>query len=66
MALAYIIYNLCIYPEYLIPLREEITNAMRDRPEDPFKHMPLLDGFLLETARLNPLDARKKTFFEFA
>ncbi|KAH8586513.1 cytochrome P450 [Bisporella sp. PMI_857] len=57
MFLAYIIYNICIYPEYLTPLREEIAAAMRISPEDPFKEMHLLDGFLLETARLNPLDA---------
>ena len=61
MSLAYIIYNLCLYPEYLAPLREEVAAAMETNPDDPFKEMQLLDGFLLETARLNPLDACKKT-----
>jgi len=61
MFLTYIIYNLCLYPEYLAPLREEIAAARETNPEDPFKEMHLLDGFLLETARLNPLDACKKT-----
>jgi len=61
MFLAYIIYNLCLYPVYLAPLREEIAAARETNPEDPFKEMHLLDGFLLETARLNPLDACKIT-----
>jgi len=60
MFLAYIIYNLCLYPEYLAPLREEIAAGTETNAKDPFKEMHLLDGFLLETARLNPLDACKK------
>jgi len=60
MFLAYIIYNLCLYPEYLAPLREEIAAGTGTNPKEPFKEMHLLDGFLLETARLNPLDACKK------
>jgi cytochrome P450 len=59
MSLAYIIYNLCLFPEFLEPLRTEIVNGIRTNPNDPFKDMHLLDGFLLETARLNPLDACK-------
>lgn len=57
MFLAYIIYNLCVYPQYLAPLREEIREAIRTTPDNPFKEMHLLDGLLLETARLSPMDA---------
>ncbi|KAL1961857.1 hypothetical protein VTN77DRAFT_981 [Rasamsonia byssochlamydoides] len=58
MGLVYAIYNLCIHPEYIAPLREEIEQASgKWNLGDQFEHMPLLDSFLRESARLNPLDA---------
>jgi len=49
-----VIYNLCRHPEYLKPLREEITEAgiVSDYQN---KEVPLLDSFLKETARMNPI-----------
>ncbi|BCS19564.1 putative cytochrome P450 [Aspergillus puulaauensis] len=58
MALIYAIYNLCIYPQYIEPLRREIEQVQRTKKfEEQFNHMPLMEGFLRESGRLNPLDA---------
>ena len=55
--LANALYNLCIYPEYLYPLREEArTNQMQGYQHD-VDSMPLLDSFLKETARMDPVDS---------
>ena len=58
--LVYAIYNLCVYPEYVEPLRNEIVEASSANHNNPYEHMPLLDSFLRESARMNPLDARKE------
>ncbi|KAL4738632.1 cytochrome P450 [Aspergillus similis] len=58
MALAYAIYDLCVHPQYISPLRQEIDHARRTKAfKDQFNHMPLMDSFLKESARLSPLDA---------
>jgi cytochrome P450 len=48
--------NLCKYPEYLAPLREEIAR-LEHEPETEAKYnsMVLMDSFLKETGRLQPL-----------
>ena len=59
-ALVFAIYNLCMHPEYIAPLRQEMERALQGASEEErFKDMPLLDSFLRESARLNPLDACK-------
>ena len=56
-ALVFAIYNLCMHPEYIAPLRQEMERVLQDASEEErFKDMPLLDSFLRESARLNPLD----------
>ncbi|KAF2469379.1 cytochrome P450 [Lindgomyces ingoldianus] len=57
MTLVYVLYALCHHPEYIPPLRDEITRERHNQSEDPFKKMYLLDSFLLEVARLNPPEA---------
>ncbi|ORY17075.1 cytochrome P450 [Clohesyomyces aquaticus] len=57
MALIYAVYTLCIHPEYVEALREEARQVLKKNEEDSFKEMHLLDSFLRESARLNPLDA---------
>jgi cytochrome P450 len=52
----YIIYALCDHPEYIECLRREINEATSQNPEDPIKHMPLLDSFLTKVSRLHPPD----------
>ncbi|RYO83042.1 hypothetical protein DL762_006318 [Monosporascus cannonballus] len=49
------IYDLCLQPEYLQPLRDEI-NAHYDGFLQSGSGLPLLDSFLKESARLNPVE----------
>ncbi|KAB8238151.1 cytochrome P450 [Aspergillus alliaceus] len=58
MALVYAMFDLCLHPEYIEPLRKEIKRVRRTTNfSDHFDHLPLLDSFLRESARLNALDA---------
>ncbi|ESZ95192.1 hypothetical protein SBOR_4423 [Sclerotinia borealis F-4128] len=56
MLLSFALMNLCKYPEYLEPLREEIMR-LEHEPENEAKYdsMILMDSFLKETSRLQPL-----------
>ncbi|GAT19622.1 cytochrome P450 [Aspergillus luchuensis] len=57
-ALVYAMYDLCLHPEFIEPLREEIKHARSATSyEDHFDRLPLMDSFLRESARLSPLDA---------
>lgn len=56
-ALVYAIYSACLHPEFIEPLRQEAQAALYST--QPLECMPLMDAFLRESARLNPLDARK-------
>ena len=58
-SLTFAIHNLCKYPEYLEPLRLEITQNSTGKYLDNCENLPLLDSFLKESARTNPLDSRK-------
>ncbi len=53
------IHNLCKYPEHLEPLRREIANLAGRKCKDDHENLPLLDSFLKESARTDPLDSRK-------
>ncbi|PIG83981.1 hypothetical protein AARAC_008631 [Aspergillus arachidicola] len=58
MALVYAMFDLCLHPEYIQPLREEIEHVRHTTSfAGHFDHLPLLDSFLRESARLNALDA---------
>lgn len=57
MSVSHFIYDLCAYPQYLEPLREEIIKTLRE--DGDFKKTTLnklrkLDSFLKESQRLNP------------
>lgn len=58
--LAFLLYNLCKYPEYLEPLRKE-AQAMAAVESYGVKNedTPLMDSFLKESARLNPMRTGK-------
>ena len=43
-------------PEYVEPLRKEIESPAYQAWEETGSGLPLLDSFLKESARLNPLD----------
>ena len=46
-----------MHPEYVQPLRDEITKFSENHHfDDQNGELPLLDSFLKETARLNPLN----------
>lgn len=62
----YAIYSLCAHSEYVELLRTEATRKLDPKADNPFKHMVLLDAFLRESARLNPLDARKLRVVSFS
>ncbi|KAL9081328.1 MAG: hypothetical protein Q9159_007350, partial [Coniocarpon cinnabarinum] len=52
--LMFTLYNLCKYPEYLEPLRQEALEAANWRTDNQNLEMPLLDSFIKETARMEP------------
>ncbi|KAL9134458.1 MAG: hypothetical protein Q9175_004360, partial [Cornicularia normoerica] len=54
MLITFALYNLCVYPEYIAPLREEVSKVADDDFNSQNEDMPLLDSFIKETARLNP------------
>jgi cytochrome P450 len=56
MATTFAIRDICMHPEYLDPLRAEIESSAYLKWEATGTGMPLLDSFLKESARLNPLD----------
>ncbi|TEY64666.1 hypothetical protein BOTCAL_0144g00020 [Botryotinia calthae] len=57
LALTFTIHNLCLHPEYIEPLTEEIRNMLSLPQEVHYKNMPLMESFLRESARVNSLDA---------
>lgn len=50
--LTYSLYDLCLHPEFVEPLRQEIAEQSTN-PIPSFDTMPLLDSFLKESSRLN-------------
>ncbi|KAF7954697.1 hypothetical protein EAE96_005816 [Botrytis aclada] len=57
LVLTFTIYNLCLHPEYIEPLTEEIRTMLSLPEEMQYRNMPLMESFLRESARVNPLDA---------
>lgn len=63
MNLNFVLLELCVRQDWVTALREELSDA------DPLDYqrleaLPLLDSFVKETVRLNPLDTRKSTLTE--
>ncbi|THV54437.1 hypothetical protein BGAL_0026g00080 [Botrytis galanthina] len=56
MLISFVLYSLCLHPEYIQPLREEI-NRVGDKAFETVQNneMPYLDSFLKEVARSNPM-----------
>ncbi|PQE12393.1 cytochrome P450 protein [Rutstroemia sp. NJR-2017a BVV2] len=57
MNLDFVVLELCSHPEYIPLLREEIGD-FSDLTYDSLEGFPILDSFIKETVRLNPLDTR--------
>lgn len=60
-AIAWAIIMLGTHREYIDPIRREIESVDQgyDCPQEALKKLRLLDSFLRESSRLNPLDGRK-------
>ncbi|KAJ5633332.1 cytochrome P450 [Penicillium lividum] len=56
MCLFYALDDLCLHPEFTTALRDEVCSVINDNPHD-VSSLPLLNGFLKESARLNPTDS---------
>lgn len=58
MNLHFIILELCSRKEWQASLRQELEQNL-PLDYETLERLPLLDGFIKETVRLNPLDTRK-------
>ena len=58
MAVTWAIVDLCLHPEYALLLRAEIVAAKKIEDGDIYNRLPLMECFLRESSRLNPLDSR--------
>lgn len=58
----HLLYDLCVMPEYVQPLREEVQAALAEEgsfTKQAFLKMPKLDSFMKESQRFNPLVFRR-------
>ncbi|MCJ1424276.1 hypothetical protein MMC29_002163, partial [Sticta canariensis] len=55
--LMFAMYRLCEHPQYMSPLTKEVEDMLRLPEADHYKHLPLLESFLREAARYDPLDS---------
>ncbi|KAI0490488.1 cytochrome P450 [Xylaria cf. heliscus] len=52
----YVIHDLCLYPEYIEPIRRELE-ASYEQFERTGQGLPLLDSFIKESTRLTPVES---------
>jgi cytochrome P450 len=57
--ITYALYDLCLHPEYVEPLRKEVDPEGKAWIHfiDTVQGLPLLDSFMKESARLTPVEA---------
>ncbi|PSR88504.1 cytochrome P450 [Coniella lustricola] len=53
----YALFDLCEHPEYIEPLRKEVTGPAYDEFIATTKGLPLLDSFIKESSRLSPIES---------
>ncbi|KAI0890679.1 cytochrome P450 [Annulohypoxylon maeteangense] len=53
----YVLFDLCAHPEYVGILRKEVESSAFDEFMKTTKGLPLLDSFIKESSRLNPIEA---------
>lgn len=56
--ITFAIHDLCLHPEYVQPLREELHAGYAEF-ERTSTGLPLLDSFVKESARLTPVESSK-------
>jgi cytochrome P450 len=56
--IVYVIHDLCLHPEYVEAIREELA-ASYEEFERTGQGLPLLDSFIKESARLTPVESSK-------
>lgn len=56
--ITFAIEDLCLHPEYVSPLREELAGGYGDF-EKTGQGLPFLDSFIKESARMTPVEASK-------
>jgi cytochrome P450 len=56
--ITFAIHDLCLHPEYVEPLREELREGY-SQFERTSLGLPLLDSFIKESARLTPVESSK-------
>ncbi|KAF3060320.1 Ent-kaurene oxidase [Daldinia childiae] len=56
--ITFAIHDICIHPEYVLPLRQELQNHYTEF-ERTGRGLPLLDSFIKESARLTPVESSK-------
>ncbi|KAL9121315.1 MAG: hypothetical protein Q9187_002126 [Circinaria calcarea] len=56
-SLTYALYDLCLHPQYIDPLRKELSTVLANGSDWQPENLPLLDSFIKESARLNPSDS---------
>ena len=59
MNLHFMLIEICIRKEWQIQLRQELQDYEDTLDYDRLQNLPLLDSFLKETWRMNPLDTRE-------
>ncbi|KAF2972271.1 hypothetical protein GQX73_g1247 [Xylaria multiplex] len=60
----FVLFDLCENPEYVSPLREEVESPEFDNFMRTTKGLPLLDSFIKESSRLNPIESSKSTYLQ--
>lgn len=54
----FVLFDLCLHPEYIPPLREEIEKTgWQEFDQSSGKAFPLMDSFMKESARLTPVES---------
>ncbi|CAG8975096.1 hypothetical protein HYALB_00008936 [Hymenoscyphus albidus] len=55
-ATSWALIDLCTYKEFIEPLRAEIRSTFQSNHQNPYDRLYLMDSFLRESSRMNPLD----------
>lgn len=62
--ICFAIYDLCLYSQYVDPLRRELEGPEFAIFEKTAQGLPLLDSFIKESMRLTPIESSKQALFQ--